>query len=62
VLFCDGGFWGAGYRREMELLTIELITPERHKLGQRPPTEIAKARIRHVIESLSAPTSNGSSP
>jgi Transposase DDE domain len=52
VLFCDGGFWGAGYRREMELLTIELITPERHKLGQRPPTEIAKARVRHVIESL----------
>lgn len=52
LLFCDGGFWGAGYRRELELLAVELVTPERHKLGERPPTEIAKARVRLVIESL----------
>jgi DDE family transposase len=52
LLFCDGGFWGAGYRHELELLTVELVTPKRHTPGERPPTEIAKARIRLVIESL----------
>jgi hypothetical protein len=52
VLFCDGGFWGASYRQQMQLIAVELVTPERHKLGQRPPTEIAKARVRLVIESL----------
>lgn len=52
ILFCDGGFWGAAYRRQMELLAVELVTPERHKLGQRPPAEIAKARARLVIESV----------
>jgi len=36
----------------MELISVELITPERHKLGQRPPSEVAKARIRLVIESV----------
>jgi hypothetical protein len=29
---------------------VQLIVPDRHKPGQRPPTEIAKARIRLVIE------------
>jgi Transposase DDE domain len=52
VLFCDGGFWGADYRRQMELISITLITPAKHKLGQRPPGEIAKARVRLVIESV----------
>jgi hypothetical protein len=52
VLFCDGGFWGADYQRQMELISVELITPNRHKLGERPPSEIAKARIRLVIESV----------
>jgi len=52
ILCCDGGFWGAGYRREMELIGIELVTPDKHKLGDRPPTEIAKARVRLVIESV----------
>lgn len=51
-LFADGGFWGAEYRRTMELIDIRLITPAKHKLGERPPGEIAKARIRLVIESL----------
>lgn len=52
ILFCDGGFWGAEYKAQMELIAVELITPERHKLGSRPPAEIAKARVRLVIESV----------
>ena len=36
----------------MELIDVKLITPDRHQLGQRPPAEIAKARIRLVIESV----------
>jgi Transposase DDE domain len=52
VLFTDGGFWGAEYQRTMELIDITLITPDKHALGQRPPSEIAKARIRLVIESV----------
>src|SRR6266511_3373817 len=52
VLFADGGFWGAEYERTMNLIDVRLITPDKHKLGQRPPVEIAKARIRLVIESL----------
>jgi hypothetical protein len=54
VLFCDGGFWGGDYRRQMELISIELVTPDKHKLGERPPLEIAKARVRLVIESVFA--------
>jgi hypothetical protein len=52
VMFADGGFWGTEYDRTMDLIDVRLITPDKHKLGQRPPTEIAKARIRLVIESL----------
>jgi hypothetical protein len=52
LLFADGGFWGAEYERTMNLIDVRLITPDKHKLGQRPPVEIAKARIRLVIESL----------
>lgn len=54
VLFCDGGFWGSDYQRQMELIAIDLVTPDKHKLGQRPPAEIAKARVRLVIESVFA--------
>jgi hypothetical protein len=52
VLFCDGGFWGADYERQMELMSVQLVTPSKHTLGERPPIEIAKARIRLVIESV----------
>jgi hypothetical protein len=51
-LFADDGFWGAEYERTMELIDVKLITPDKHKLGQRPPSEIAKARIRLIIESV----------
>ena len=36
----------------MELIDVQLITPDKHRLGKRPPSEIAKARIRLVIESV----------
>ena len=52
ALFCDGGFWGAEYGRTMELIDVQLIAPEKHKLGERPPSEIAKARIRLIVESV----------
>lgn len=52
VLFADKGFWGREYQASMHLINVEIITPERHRLGQRPPAEIAKARIRLVIESV----------
>src|SRR5919109_3987310 len=52
VLFADGGVWGAEYERTMRLIDVTLITPDKHKLGQRPPLEIAKARIRLVVESV----------
>jgi hypothetical protein len=52
VLFADGGFWGAEYQRTMSLIDVTLITPDKHKLGTRPPIELAKARIRLVIESV----------
>jgi len=52
VLFADKGFWGKEYRDCMELIDIRLITPVRHHSGKRPPSEISKARIRLVIESV----------
>jgi hypothetical protein len=52
LLFADGGFWGREYRSSMEAIDIELVTPDRHRLGERPPAEVAKARIRLVIESV----------
>ncbi|MGH2990790.1 MAG: IS982 family transposase [Solirubrobacterales bacterium] len=52
VLFTDKGFWGAEYERTIELIEVELVTPERHRLGERPPAEVVKASIRLVIESV----------
>ena len=52
LLFAYGGFWGREYRSSMESLGIELVTPDKHRLGERPPAEVAKARIRLVIESV----------
>src|SRR5215213_2581587 len=54
VLFADGGFRGREYLASMQLIDIQLITPAKHKPSQRPATEIAKTRIRLVIESLFA--------
>lgn len=52
VLFCDKGLWGRELNSSLELIEVTLITPERHRLGQRPPVEVEKARIRLAIESL----------
>lgn len=52
VLFADKGFWGKGYRDCMELIDVQLLTPERHHPGPRPAGEITKARVRLVIESV----------
>jgi hypothetical protein len=54
VLFADGGFWGREYHSSMQLIDIQLITPTKHKPSQRPAAEIAKARVRLVIESVFA--------
>jgi hypothetical protein len=54
VWFADGGFWGREYDASMQLVGVTLITPGKHRIGQRPPSEIAKARIRLVIESVFA--------
>jgi hypothetical protein len=48
----DGGFWGRELHRSLELIDVELVTPEKHRLGKRPASDVAKARIRLVIESL----------
>jgi hypothetical protein len=52
LLFADGGFWGREYLASMESLNVELVTPDKHQPGERPPAEVAKARIRLVIESV----------
>jgi hypothetical protein len=54
VLFADKGFWGQEYQTSMNLINVDIITPARHRLAQRPPAEIAKARIRLMIESVFA--------
>jgi hypothetical protein len=54
ILFCDKGLWGRELCSTLELTDVELITPDRHRLGDRPPAEVEKARIRLVIESLFA--------
>ena len=52
ILFADGGFWGRELDVSMSLIDVTLITPDKHRLGHRPGSEIAKARIRLVIESV----------
>lgn len=52
TLFADGGFWGRELDASLELIDVGLVTPAKHKLGERPQGEVAKARIRLVIESL----------
>ena len=51
-MFADKGLWGRDYLATIELSDRRLITPGKHRLGERPPAEIAKARIRLVIESV----------
>jgi Transposase DDE domain. len=52
VLFADAGHRGREHHDSLKLVGVQLIVPDKHKLGERPPGEIAKARIRLVIESV----------
>ena len=36
----------------LELTGVEMVTPARHRLGERLPAEVEKARMRLVIESV----------
>src|SRR5712691_171870 len=54
LLFADKGLWGQELDASMDLINVHLITPDRRRLGHRPPSEIAKARIRLIIESVFA--------
>jgi hypothetical protein len=54
ILFCDKGLWGRELEEMLKLTGVELITPARHRLGERPRIEIEKARVRLVIESVFA--------
>ncbi len=51
ALFAEKKFWGAEHERTLGLIGVELITPERHRLAERPPAQVVKASIRLVIES-----------
>lgn len=52
VLFADAGHRGREHHQSLQLVGVDLIVPDKHKLGLRPPSEVAKARIRLVIESV----------
>lgn len=52
VLFADAGHRGREHHDSLQLVGVQLIVPDKHKPGHRPPGEIAKARIRLVIESV----------
>src|SRR5450830_722810 len=54
LLFADAGHRGREHHESLRLVGVELIVPARHRLGERPPAEISKARIRLVIESVFA--------
>ena len=54
LLFADAGHRGREHRESLELVGVTLVVPERHRLGERPPLEVMKARIRLVIESVFA--------
>jgi len=54
LLFADAGHRGREHCESLRLVGVELIVPARHRLGERPPAEVNKARIRLVIESVFA--------
>ena len=54
LLFADAGHRGREHCESLRLAGVELVVPDKHRLGERPPTEVTKARIRLVIESVFA--------
>ncbi len=54
VLFADAGHRGREHHESLGLVGVRLVVPDKHRLGERPPAELLKARIRLVIESVFA--------
>lgn len=54
LLFADAGHRGREHRESLHLVGVGLVVPAKHRLGERPPAEVMKARIRLVIESVFA--------
>jgi len=54
LLFADAGHRGREHHESLHLVGVELIVPDKHRLGERPLAETNKARIRLVIESVFA--------
>jgi hypothetical protein len=54
LLFADSGHRGRVRTESLTLVGVRLIVPRRHRLGERPPAEVMKVRIRLVIESAFA--------
>jgi hypothetical protein len=54
LLFADAGHRGREHQESLRLVGVELIVPDKHRLGERPSAEVTKARIRLVIESVFA--------
>jgi hypothetical protein len=52
LVFADKGLWGREYQNTIELTDRRLITPAGQRRGGQLPAELAKARIRLVIESV----------
>src|SRR5205085_12217343 len=52
AVFAYKGLKRAQHEPTLELIDIHLVTPDKHRLGERPPCEVEKARIRLVIESV----------
>lgn len=52
MLFADAGHRGREHQTSLQLVGVQLIIPDKHELGQRPQSEVTKARIRLVIESV----------
>ena len=54
LLFADAGHRGREHHESLGLVGVQLVVPDKHRLGERPPAEVMKARIRLVIESVFA--------
>jgi hypothetical protein len=54
LLFADAGHRGREHCESLRLVGVELVVPDKHRRGERPPAELMKARIRLVIESVFA--------
>ena len=54
LLFADAGYRGREHCESLRLVGVELVVPGKHRLAERPPAEVMKARIRLVVESVFA--------